>query len=96
MPVGAEPLVRLAIFLVVFAALALWERSSPARALSLPRAVRWQANLGLALVNVLAVRLIIPGSAIAVAALAADESWGLFNRLSVRGWMSIALSMLLI
>ena len=92
----AEPVVRLAIFLLVFAALALWERRSPARALSLPRTVRWQANLGLALVNMIAVRVIIPGSAIAVAALAAEEGWGLFNRLAAPGWMAVALSVVLL
>ena len=61
MPFDTEPVVRLSIFMVVFAALALWERWAPARTLSLPRSVRWQANLGLALVNMVVVRLIVPG-----------------------------------
>lgn len=91
MPFDAEPVVRLSIFMVVFAALALWERWAPARTLSLPRSVRWQANLGLALVNMIVVRLIVPGSAIAVAALAAQEGWGLFNRLAVPGWIAVGL-----
>ncbi len=92
MPVDAEPVLRLAVFLGVFAALALWERRSPARPLRLSRATRWQANLGLALVNLLVVRLIVPGSALAVAALAAEENWGLFHRLPVPGWAAAALS----
>ena len=94
MPAEAEPLLRLGVFLAVFAALVFWERRSPARALTLPRGMRWRANLGLALVNLLAVRLIIPGSAIAVAALAAEEGSGLFNRLAVPGWMAVALSVI--
>jgi sterol desaturase/sphingolipid hydroxylase (fatty acid hydroxylase superfamily) len=91
MTFDAEPAVRLSIFLVVFAALALWERRAPARTLSLPRSIRWQANLGLGLVNMVVVRLIVPGSAIAVAALAADERWGLFNRLALPGWIAVGL-----
>jgi sterol desaturase/sphingolipid hydroxylase (fatty acid hydroxylase superfamily) len=96
MPFDAEPLFRLAMFLIVFAALALWERWAPARTLSLPRSVRWRANLGLAVVNLLVVRVLVPGSAIAVAALAAEEEWGLFNRLSIPGWMAIGLSVILL
>jgi sterol desaturase/sphingolipid hydroxylase (fatty acid hydroxylase superfamily) len=96
MPFDTEPVVRLSIFLVVFAALALWERWAPARALSVARSVRWQANLGLGLINMLVVRLIVPGSAIAVAALAAEAGWGLFNRLLVPGWAAVVLSVVVL
>ena len=87
-----EPVVRLAVFMAIFAVLAWWEHRSPARALSLPRAMRWRANLGLALVDVLVMRLVIPGSALAVAALAAEEGWGLLPRLALPGWMAVALA----
>jgi sterol desaturase/sphingolipid hydroxylase (fatty acid hydroxylase superfamily) len=96
MVVDAEPAVRLAVFLVLFAVLALWERRAPARTMSLSRAVRWRANLGLGLVNAVAVRLVIPGSAIAVAALAAEEGWGLFNRIAAPEWMAIVLAVILL
>jgi sterol desaturase/sphingolipid hydroxylase (fatty acid hydroxylase superfamily) len=96
MPFDAEPAVRLSIFLAVFAALALWERRAPARPLSLPRSIRWQANLGLGLINMLVVRLIVPGSAIALAALAAEEGWGLFNRLAVPAWIALGLCVIVL
>lgn len=96
MPVDAEPVFRLSIFLVVFAALALWERSSPARTLSLPRGTRWRANLGLGLIDMLVMRLIIPGSAVAVAALAAEEQWGLLNRLGIPGWAAVGLAVVIL
>lgn len=96
MPFDAEPIVRLALFLIVFAALALWERSAPARELSVPRSIRWRANLGLAVINMLVVRLIVPGSAIAVAALATREEWGLLNRLSIPGWSAIVLGVVVL
>jgi sterol desaturase/sphingolipid hydroxylase (fatty acid hydroxylase superfamily) len=89
-PVDAELALRAGVFLAVFAALALWERLAPARALSLPRTQRWGANLGLALVSTLLVRIVLPGSAIATALVAGEEGWGLLNRVSVPGWLAVA------
>lgn len=91
-----EPTLRLGVFLAVFAALAFWERLAPARALKLTRRERWRANLGLALVNTLVVRIVVPGSALAVAALAAAEGWGLFNRLAAPAWLAVAASVVLL
>jgi sterol desaturase/sphingolipid hydroxylase (fatty acid hydroxylase superfamily) len=81
-----ELALRLGVFLGVFAALASWERLAPARQLKLARAQRWSANLGLALVSTLVVRVLVPGSAIALAMMAESEGWGLFNRLEAPGW----------
>ena len=82
-PAGTELALRLGVFLAVFAALALWERAAPVRTLRLARLVRWRANLGLAVVNTLVLRVVLPGSALAFAALAADEGWGLLNRVEL-------------
>ena len=87
--VDYEFALRLGVFLAVFAALACWEHIAPARTPRLPRSRRWQANLGLALISTLLVRLVIPGSAIALALMAAAEGWGLFNRLPLPGWLAI-------
>lgn len=84
-----ELVLRLGVFAAVFAVLALWERWAPARALSLPRAQRWRANVGLAIVNTLLVRFILPGSAVALAVIAAREGWGLFNRLALPSWLAV-------
>ena len=83
-----ELALRIGVFLGVFAALASWEQLAPARQLKLARAQRWGANLGLALVSTLVVRVLVPGSAIAVAMVAADEGWGLFNRLQAPAWLA--------
>lgn len=90
-PADEELLLRLGIFLAVFALLALWERAAPARAPRLPRLLRWRANLGLAGLNVLLLRVVLPGSALAFAALAAEEGWGLLNRVDLPGWAAVAL-----
>src|SRR5688572_14503906 len=84
-----ELALRAGVFLGAFAILAMWERLAPARALRLPRTQRWGANLGLALVSTLVVRVFVPGSAIALAVVAGDEGWGFFNRVQIPVWMAV-------
>lgn len=88
-PADAELALRLGVFLAVFAALALWERAAPVRAPRLSRLARWRANLGLAALNTLVLRVILPGSALAFAALAAEGGWGLLNRLQLPAWFAV-------
>ena len=95
-PADAELALRLGVFLAVFAALALWEWAAPARAQRLSRLPRWRANLGLALVNTLLLRVALPGSALAFAALAADAGWGLLNRVEFPGWVALLAGVVLL
>lgn len=95
-PADAEIALRLGIFLAVFAALALWEWRAPARAPRLTRAVRWRANLGLAVLNTMVLRVALPGSALAFAALAAEEGWGLLNCYAVPEWAAVAAGIVLL
>ena len=84
-----ELAVRLGAFASVFGLMAAWEVAAPARALRLPRADRWRANLGLALLNTLLVRVLLPGSAIALAGLAQESGWGLLNRFEPAPWAAL-------
>jgi sterol desaturase/sphingolipid hydroxylase (fatty acid hydroxylase superfamily) len=95
-PVDFELVLRGGVFLAVFAALASWEWLAPARALKLSRRQRWGANLGLALVSILVVRVIVPGSAIAVAVMASAEGWGLFNRFGLPAWAAVVVCVVLL
>jgi sterol desaturase/sphingolipid hydroxylase (fatty acid hydroxylase superfamily) len=94
--VDFELALRSGVFLAVFAALAFWERLAPARALKLSRRQRWGANLGLALVSTLVVRVLVPGSAIALALIASTEGWGLFNRLGLPAWFAVVASVVVL
>lgn len=96
MPLDLELAVRLGAFLAVFGALALWERAAPALTPKLARAGRWRANLGLALVNTLVVRLLVPASAIGLATVAAREHWGLLNRLDLPAPLAVAAAIVLL
>jgi sterol desaturase/sphingolipid hydroxylase (fatty acid hydroxylase superfamily) len=87
-----EPIIRLAAFAGVFAAVALAEWRSPRRALALSRLRRWAANLGILAVDIVVLRLVFPAAAVGLAVLAAERGWGLFNNVGVPGWAALVLS----
>ncbi|MEO8717123.1 MAG: sterol desaturase family protein [Burkholderiales bacterium] len=95
-PADTELALRLGVFLALFAALALWEWAAPARTPRLSRLVRWRANLGLAVVNTVVLRIVLPGSALAFAALAASEGWGLLNRVELPAWLAVLVGAVLL
>lgn len=88
-PADTELALRLGVFLAVFVALALWEWMAPAHAPRLSRALRWRANLGLAAINTVALRVVLPGSVLAFAALADEGRWGLLNRVELPAWLAV-------
>jgi sterol desaturase/sphingolipid hydroxylase (fatty acid hydroxylase superfamily) len=93
---GTEQAIRLGAFLSVFALMAAWELAAPARRLRLLRLARWRANLGLMVVNTLVLRVALPGSAIALAAFAHDQGWGLLNHFAFPAWAAVLLGVLLL
>ncbi len=74
----------------------LWERRKPRRALSLPRARRWPANLGIIVVDSIVLRLVFPVLAVGAAELAETRGWGLFHGLNAPFWLAFVASMLLL
>jgi sterol desaturase/sphingolipid hydroxylase (fatty acid hydroxylase superfamily) len=94
--IAAEPLIRLAAFLAVFAAVALWEALAPRRSRAFPRAKRWPHNLGLLGVDALVLRFLAPGAAIAVAVAGEAHGWGLVNALALPAWAAIPLGVVLL
>lgn len=91
---SAESTVRLASFLAVFAVMALWEAWRPFRAPA--RRARWPHNLGLLAVDVVVLRLLAPGAAIAVALAAEAGQWGLVHALRLPAWAAIPLAIALL
>jgi sterol desaturase/sphingolipid hydroxylase (fatty acid hydroxylase superfamily) len=91
-----EIAVRLAAFAAVFAVMAAWEVLAPRRDLSVGRGPRWPGNLGIVVIDALAVRLIIPTAAVGTALIAAERGWGLFNVLGFSGWLGGVLGFLLL
>ena len=91
-----EPIIRLACFFAVLLAMMLWEWRKPRRALSLPRARRWPANLGIIVVDSIVLRLVFPVLAVGAAELAAARGWGLFHGLNAPFWLALPASLLIL
>ncbi|MDF1625391.1 MAG: hypothetical protein P1U84_03830 [Parvibaculaceae bacterium] len=74
-----EPLIRMAVFLGILLAMALWEVAAPRRRREIPRLLRWSNNLGVVVIDTLLVRLTFPIVAVGLALVAQERGWGLFN-----------------
>ncbi len=87
-----EIALRLGAFALTFLAVALWELAAPQRELTLPRAVRWRANLGLVLLNTVLLRVVFPTAAVGVAAVASAQGWGVLNVWQPSAWAAVLLA----
>lgn len=91
-----EPMLRLAVFLGVLAAMAGWELAAPRRRQHIPRVIRWTNNLALVVVDTVILRLTFPILAVGLALIAEERGWGLFNALDLPLWLAVLLSILLL
>lgn len=87
-----EAVLRVSAFVLMLALMAAWERAAPARTQGQPWWRRWRTNLGLAAANTLLLRIVLPTTAIGVAALAHANGWGLLNHYGIGGWLALALA----
>ncbi len=74
-----EATIRLTCLLGMLATMAAWEVLAPRRVLKVRRLRRWTSNLGLVVINTLAVRFLIPLTAVGLAGLAAENGWGVLH-----------------
>ena len=91
-----EPAIRLGAFLGIFALVALCELAAPRRTPTRPRWLRWYGNIGIAFLNTLAVRFLLPVLPVALAALAADRGWGILNLVALPFWLEIAVTVVVL
>lgn len=94
--IANEPMLRLAVFLVVLVAMAGWELAAPRRRQDIPRILRWTNNLALVVVDTIILRLTFPILAVGLALMAEARGWGLFNVLDLPLWLAVLLSILLL
>jgi len=87
-----EMAIRLGAFALTFLAVALWELAAPQRALALPRALRWRSNLGIVVLNTLLMRVLLPTTAVGVAAVASAQGWGVLNVWQLPAWAAVLLA----
>lgn len=90
-----EAAIRFACFFGTLLAMAVWEFLAPRRPLTQSRPLRWFSNLGLALLNNIAWRLLIPAGAVGLAMAVQVHGWGLFNLVESPTWFEVAASVVL-
>jgi sterol desaturase/sphingolipid hydroxylase (fatty acid hydroxylase superfamily) len=91
-----EATLRLSFFLTIFAVMAIWEVLSPKRKLLLPKIDRWLNNIGLMVINTMALRLVFPVAAVGLAIWLETQNQGLLNKIELPLWLEIIFGLLLL
>ncbi|MEQ1638728.1 MAG: sterol desaturase family protein [Methylococcales bacterium] len=91
-----ENIIRLSAALGVFSIMASWEWLRPRRTFDSPRRHRWPINLGLALLNMLVVRLSLGSIAYLSAVQAQKLGWGLLNLYPLPNGFTILITLLVL
>jgi sterol desaturase/sphingolipid hydroxylase (fatty acid hydroxylase superfamily) len=93
---STEMFLRLGFFLAMFVAMAGLEALYPRRQRLYSRLLRWSGNLGISVINQVFVRLLIPATAVALAAHAGGQGWGLLNQVALPVWVAIPVAVLVL
>ena len=94
-----ELILRLSVFLGLFALFAVLEAWAPRRARVQPRGGRWFTNLSLVVIDTLTLRalsVLLPALAVGAALDAWRNGWGLFNQLTWPLWTEMLLTILIL
>ena len=89
-----ESAIRLVFFMGVLIPLALWEFLSPRRILTAAKSVRWFGNLGIVLLNTVALHALFPVLAVDLASMAGRNGWGILNHYRLPFWFAIVIGIL--
>ena len=88
--------IRIGVFVGLLIALALWETIAQRRRLTANKPVRWFSNVGLLVINSVAVRLAFAAGLTGVALEAQRRGWGLLNILFLPAWLDFTLAVILL
>jgi len=92
----SEGTIRLAFFLGILIAMAIWELAAPKRRIEIPRVIRWSNNLGVVVIDTIILRLTFPIVAVGMALQAQEYGWGLFNIVDAPQWLAILVSVIVL
>jgi sterol desaturase/sphingolipid hydroxylase (fatty acid hydroxylase superfamily) len=81
------------MFWLTLALVATWEAVAPRRTQTSSLRWRWPSNFGVWLASDLMMRWALPVAGVAFALLAAQRGWGLFHRVSLPLWLTVAMSL---
>lgn len=91
-----EMIIRLSAFIGVLALLALLELILPRKKRVLPRQQRWLTNLGMVIIDIVAVRLVVPVATVGMALILENKGWGLFNLVDLPTGFELIASIILL
>ena len=91
-----EAAIRLGFFAGVLVLMALWEIVAPRRDLSVSKAVRWRGNLALVVLNTVALRVLLPVTAVIVAQWCSQNDVGLLQRVELPAIVAVLVAVLLL
>ena len=94
-----ETVIRLTVFLGLFAIFALLEALAPRRARVQPRRTRWFTNLSITVFNTLALRalaVLLPFLAVGAAIDAWMQGWGALNHVTWPLWVEVLIAVLVL
>ncbi len=86
-----EPVIRLSCFFGILILMAIWELLVPRRPLTTSKGSRWFSNLGIVLIDTLAVRLLLPVTAVGMALIVERRGWGIINNVSLPEWLMVVI-----
>lgn len=87
-----EIILRLCFFAGILLLMVIWQVAAPRRSAVATILPRWTSNLGLVVLNTLAVRLLVPVTAVSAAILAQSRDWGLLHLVEWPGWLEMGLA----
>jgi sterol desaturase/sphingolipid hydroxylase (fatty acid hydroxylase superfamily) len=93
-----EALIRLSVFMGLFALLAAIETLAPRRRRVEPRGTRWVTNWAIVIIDTLTLRalaLALPLLAVGAAVDAQAQGWGVMNALDLPLWLAVLLTVLI-
>jgi sterol desaturase/sphingolipid hydroxylase (fatty acid hydroxylase superfamily) len=89
-------MIRLSVALGIFCTMVAWEAIKPRRVQQIGRKQRWPVNLGLALFNMILMRVTVGGLAYTTAVMAAEHGYGLLNLWQMPTGLSIMATLLML
>jgi sterol desaturase/sphingolipid hydroxylase (fatty acid hydroxylase superfamily) len=91
-----EPILRIAVFFLVLAGMAIWEIRAPRRMPTVIKVKRWANNLALLLINSFLVRILFPAAAVGFAVFAETHEMGILRILEIPESVAIVASIVLL
>ncbi len=92
----SEAAVRMTVFIIIFAAMTVWEMAAPRRMLATGKAGRWFSNLVIVFINTILLRVIFPVVPVGLAVVAGASGWGLLNGINMPSWMEFIIALVLL